>query len=187
MRPRGRWKRKLRDRISRPAASRLDRDRLALDALVAAAVEREPDPRPPPTSRRRRRRAADAPPRQRMWNVGRAVDADALRLEVRVEAFHPELAADAALLDAAERALGEPDVVGVDPDVADAEPPRQPDRPVQVARPDRAPEAEVAVVGERERLAPRRSNGMTDRTGPKISSRAIVMDGSTSSKIVGAM
>src|SRR6185503_16517462 len=82
----------------------------------------------------------------------RAVDADALRLQVRLEPLHPELASDAALLDAAEGALGQSDVVGVDPDVADAQPARDADRTVEVARPHRAAEPELVVVGQPQRL-----------------------------------
>src|SRR6185295_20186709 len=81
-----------------------------------------------------------------------AVDADALRFEVFVEPFHAELAADAAALDATERALRQPHVMGVDPDVADAQPTRQADRPVEVARPDRTAEPERVVVRDRQRL-----------------------------------
>jgi hypothetical protein len=44
-----------------------------------------------------------------------------------------------------------------------------------VACPDRGGEAEVGVVGNLQRFLTRRSNGMTEATGPKISSRAIAL------------
>jgi hypothetical protein len=115
-----------------------------------------------------------------------AVDADALRFEVFVEPFHAELAADAAALDARRTGSRRADVVRVDPDVADAQPPREriarSRSLVQTALP--SPSGLSLAIA---RASSSSSNVRTDRTGPKISSRAIDICGLTSSKIVGAM
>src|SRR5918995_65514 len=114
MRPRGRWKRKLRDSTGRPAARRL-----AASGSPSTPTYSRPSNEnrtmlglSPAPSRGRRRAATSANVERR-----RTVDADPLRLEEAVEALHAELASDPALLHAAERALRQPDVVRVDPHV----------------------------------------------------------------------
>ena len=66
MSPRGRWNRKLRDRIRRPAASRLTASGSPSTPSYAPTVERERDR----ADRAAKRPAADAPSPQRMWKVG---------------------------------------------------------------------------------------------------------------------
>src|SRR5688500_3031728 len=120
MRPRGRWNRKLRDRVRRPAASR----------LTARGSPHTPSYRRPSDvngTRARSTSLVEAAGSRRAGTSadverGRAVDAHALRLEVGVEAFHPEFAPDTTLLDAAERTLRQADVVRVHPDIPHPEP-----------------------------------------------------------------
>src|SRR3954452_12996326 len=108
--PRGRWNRKLRERTTRSAASRATASGSPSTPSYVRPSNVNRTVRPARTPFRRAVTSADVEGR-------RAVDADALGLEIGVEAFHPELPPDAALLDAAERALRQPHVVGVDPDV----------------------------------------------------------------------
>src|SRR3954471_11250371 len=119
MRPRGRWKRKLRDRISRSWARSATASGSPSMPSYSRPSKVNVTGRPAPRNGAETRRAVTSADVERR----RAVDADALRLEIRVEASHPELAPDAALLAAAERALREPDIVRVDPDISDAQPP----------------------------------------------------------------
>src|SRR4051812_22873847 len=143
--PRGLWNRKLRERTTRSAASRATASSSPSTPSYARPSNVNRTVRPAGTPFRRAVTSADVEGR-------RAVDADALGLEIGVEAFHPELPPDAALLDATERALRQPNVVGVDPDVADTQTACHPDRSVDVPCPHGASEPEVTVVGERQRL-----------------------------------
>src|SRR4051794_27264907 len=145
MSPRGLWNRKLRERTTRSAASRATASGSPSTPSYARPSNVNRTVRPAATPFRRAVTSADVEGR-------RAVDADALGLDIGVEAFHAELPPDPALFDATERALREPDVVGVDPDVSDAQAAGHPDGSVEVARPDRAAKSEVAVVRDREGL-----------------------------------
>ena len=77
---------------------------------------------------------------------------DALHLRVVLERVHAHLAAEAALLVAAERRRRVVDVVGVDPDRAGLELARDVVRLLDVLRPDRGGQAVARVVGARDRL-----------------------------------
>jgi hypothetical protein len=54
------------------------------------------------------------------------VDAEPLPGQVLLDPGAPELAPEAGVMAAAERGLGVSDIVGVDPDVGDVEPPGEP-------------------------------------------------------------
>ena len=111
---------------------------------------------------------------------------DRLGLEVLLEAGHAHLAADAALLVAAERRVGAEDT-----------PPLTDIVPVRMRRAtDRARSSDAGLHRRRRgrrsscwRCAPRRRRprtGSPTSTGPKISSWAIVESGSTSTNSVGS-
>ena len=165
-----------------------DRERLALERLERLAVECDADPAPCGGSAPGPHgKAGDAPPCQRMWKVGQ------LSMQTRLDSRYssrpsmPSSRPMPLLLDAAERALGQADVVGVHPDVADPQPARETDRAVEVGRPDRAAEPERVVVGERERLGlivERDAPTGPARRSPRARSTSSAW---TSSKIVGAM
>src|SRR5918999_28100 len=84
--------------------------------------------------------------------VGRRVDRDAFPRQVLLHPGKAELAAEPALLPAAERRLGLPDVVRVDPDVTCLQPANDPDRAVDPRRPHRGPESVADAVRDPDRL-----------------------------------
>src|SRR5512145_87963 len=83
---------------------------------------------------------------------GARIDAEPLPGEIFLDAGHAELAAEAREMAAAERRLDMADVVRVHPDVRDVEPAREPERAVDVLRPDRAAQPIRRIVGDGERF-----------------------------------
>ncbi len=112
------------------------------------------------------------------------VHPDALHLRVVLERVHAHLAAEAALLVAAERRRGVVDVVGVDPDRAGLELARDVVRLLDV-RVQTAAARPYCESLARAIASSTSANSIAASTGPKISSRAIVISGVTPSKTVG--
>ena len=83
-------------------------------------------------------------------------DEDVLLLGERVRGVRAELAAEAGLLEAAERRPVAHRGVRVDAEVAGLDAARDPQRPAEVAGEDRAGQPVLGVVGQRDGLAPRR-------------------------------
>ena len=110
---------------------------------------------------------------------------DGLDLGVVVERVRAELAAEARLLEAAERRRHAHRRVRVDRQHAGLDRPRDAQRLGAVARPDRARQPVDRVVGQRAPPPPRRGTGCTTATGPKISSRTARSSRSTGHSTVG--
>src|SRR6188472_4277183 len=89
---------------------------------------------------------ASVPGRLRLGEV------DVLLLRVEVDRMHAHLAADAAALEPAEGRLREYAAGRVDADHAGPDALRDPDRPPEVACPDRAGQAVRRRVGQADRL-----------------------------------
>ena len=113
-----------------------------------------------------------------------AVALDALDLQVFVDAELAPLAAVARLLVAAERRAAIDRRV-VDLHVAGAQPARHAPRALEVLPTARRRQGRTACRWRCAPRRPRRRSAMMHSTGPKISSRAMVMAGSTSTKTVG--
>src|ERR1700733_6542040 len=122
---------------------------------------------------------------ERIWHLGRSTDPYALLLQVFVDGFLAALAANAAPLVATERRHETDGSIRVDPHRARAQLLRHSSarRILCVHTPAARPYTVSLAIAIASSSS---SNGMTDRTGPKISSCAIRIWLLTPVKIVGS-